>query len=243
MVQIAAAENSACFTSVLVYCAVASTPSLGWFRVKPYRGAAEPSYIPQQIRPGGPAIVACVAEDQEQSSPANQARTPIPKLAKDAAEVGSSVRVQPGTARHMAIDEFSINEPIDEDEAVDMPEKSMGASSEFEQQGGAVSDGSGDVSQNDEIYMAGAPGSKSEFGHRAAMLQRGAEGPPEIDPSAPGWVQPSAEPQAKAARERSQRLTRPFVLEFSVSGEGCAARPARYPLTAPAFLMLICTII
>ena len=60
---------------------------------------------------------------------------------------------------------------------------------------------------------------KRKFGQRAAALNRGADGAPEIDPAALARVQPPAQSHPEASRDRRQGIARGLVFEIGISRE------------------------
>ena len=80
--------------------------------------------------------------------------------------------------------------------------------------------------------LARAPRAKAKFGQYAATLQRARGWSGGNRPGRAARREACGPVEAEAARERSQGVTRRFILEVRVGREWCALRLAEYSLPA-----------
>src|SRR5262249_44992891 len=162
---------------------------------------------PEEVRPGGTAVVPCVAEDQEERQAAEEV-TLFPQVAEHAAEVGARVEGEPALGRDVPVLDRDRDEPGDVGEEVNAAEVVRGGREESQAELARGRDRPGQVAERDQIRPARAARAPAGADGHAAARDRAADRAPEVEPPAMGRALAAREPGAETAAELADEIAR-----------------------------------
>ena len=194
--------------------AIGRSPAGALLRRQPPDRAYASAQATENVGAGGTAVVAGIAENQQQRASPERCEVATFDLAEHLAEVRERVKIHRGMRDELAVFDRRFDRVIHERHDAQAPQQVPARAEQCDEEVGRVTHRARDIAQRDHVDASGTTSTKLEFERHASMPDGAAKRAAKVEPARPArGAQATAQSTAKAPRKILGEADELFGLE------------------------------